>query len=38
MSRLFFLLSTYYLKNGVGVSKEIPSGITGLLVESHGSA
>jgi len=26
------------LKNGVGVLKEISSGITGLLVESHGNA
>jgi len=26
------------LKNGVSVLKEISSGITGLLVESHGNA
>jgi hypothetical protein len=36
--QILFLLYIDYSIHGVGVSKEISSGITGLLVESHGSA
>jgi len=34
---LFFVLYIECLKNGVGVLKKITSGITDLLVESHGT-
>jgi len=38
MYGLFFYIYINCLTNGVGVPKEITSEITGLLVESHGSA
>jgi hypothetical protein len=38
MTDSFFVLYIDCLKNGVGVPKEITSGITVLLVESHGTA